>query len=218
MPTTSLFALANRTILITGGARGLGLTVALSLLESGADVVAFDLLAPESDDWAHAQALAKSHNAVLSHVALDVTDPEAVNAAIASAFASARPTHPVRGLFNSAGIQFLTPATEIAPSMFRKVIDVNLNGSFLVSAAFAREFTKRGENDTQGEASIVLVASMSGRVANLGLDCAAYNASKAGVAQLARNLAMEWGKKGIRVNVSLAGPEAPRPPGRGGEG
>lgn len=184
--------------------------MAISLLESGADVVAFDLVTPDAEAWASAQETATSNSTQLTYVSLDVTNSESVDAAVRDAFANARPTHPVRGLFNSAGIQFLAPATQVAPSMFRKVVDINLTGSFLVSAAFAREFTqtKTAAELASGDngASIVLVASMSGRVANLGLECAAYNASKAGVAQLARNFAMEWGKKGIRVNVSFFTP------------
>ncbi|BEJ11941.1 hypothetical protein CspHIS471_0204010 [Cutaneotrichosporon sp. HIS471] len=200
-PTSSLFALSNRTILVTGGVRGLGLSVTVSLLESGADVVVFDLISPDHpdsvSDWTAAQAVASAHHTKLSWISLDVTDADAVSSSVNAAFSSARPTHPVKGLFNSAGIQFLKPATQIAPSMFRKVIDINLTGSFLMSAAFARSFTGSG-------GSVVLVASMSGRVANKGLDCAAYNASKAGVVQLARNLAMEWGDK-IRVNTLSPG-------------
>jgi NAD(P)-dependent dehydrogenase (short-subunit alcohol dehydrogenase family) len=113
----------------------------------------------------------------------------------------------VRGLFNSAGIQHLQAAVDVPPALWRRVLDINLTGSFLVSAAFARAYAQgRGqENLDSAGASIVLVASMSGRVANRGLQCAAYNASKAGVVQLARNLAMEWGPQGIRVNVGRAG-------------
>ncbi len=210
-PTSELFALAHRTILVTGGVRGLGLAVAVSLLESGADVVVFDRLSPEdpgaSGDWGAALGIAEQHGAQLSWASLDVTDAAAVDAAVAAAFASARPSHPVRGLFNSAGIQHLEAAVDVPPALWRRVLDINLTGSFLVSAAFARAYAQgRGqENLDRAGASIVLVASMSGRVANRGLQCAAYNASKAGVVQLARNLAMEWGPQGIRVNVGRPG-------------
>lgn len=187
---------------MTGGARGLGLTIAHALLESGADVVAYDLLEPVEPDWSNAQAAAKAAGVTLTYAALDVTDADSVEAAVTEAFKTART--PVRGLFHAAGIQLLRDALEIRPDQFRKIIDVNLTGAFLVSAAFARSWVAQGNGEAnvpgQG-ASIALVASMSGRVANKGLECAAYNASKAGVAQLARNLGMEWGGKGIRVNV-----------------
>lgn len=206
--TPALFSLGNRTTLVTGGARGLGLTVAHALLECGSDVVAFDLLPPVEDEWASAQAAATEAGTTLTYVALDVTDGDAVDLAVADAFKNARQSHPVRGLFHAAGIQLLCAATELTPGQWRKIIDVNLTGSYLLAAAFARSFfaaypqAADGTLPTSQAASIVFVASMSGRVANLGIDCAPYNASKAGVSQLARNLAMEWGKKGIRVNVS----------------
>ncbi|WOO79647.1 Dihydroanticapsin 7-dehydrogenase [Vanrija pseudolonga] len=200
-PAPSLFSLSDRTILVTGGARGLGLTIAHALLEAGADVVAFDLLQPVEPDWANAQAAAAKAGTSLAYVPLDVTDADAVEVAVADAFRSART--PVRGLFHAAGIQLLRDALEIRPDQWRKIIDVNLTGAFLVSAAFGRSWVAQGNGEAnipgQG-AAIALVASMSGRVANRGLECAAYNASKAGVAQLARNLGMEWGGKGIRVN------------------
>ena len=59
---------------------------------------------------------------------------------------------------------------------------------------------------TKSEGSIILIASMSASVANRGLDCVAYNASKAGVLQMGRNLACEWGKYKIRVNACSVPP------------
>ena len=67
---------------------------------------------------------------------------------------------------------------------------------FLSAKAAAEEMIR-----TKSEGSIILIASMSASVANRDLDCVAYNASKAGVLQMGRNLACEWGKYKIRVNV-----------------
>lgn len=71
---------------------------------------------------------------------------------------------------------------------------------FLSAKAAAEEMIR-----TKSEGSIILIASMSASVANRDLDCVAYNASKAGVLQMGRNLACEWGKYKIRVNVQLRG-------------
>ena len=128
-------------------------------------------------------------------------------------FKSASKDKPVRGLFTAAGIQMLKPALEYTPDQIRKIIDVNLTGSFLCAQAFAKEYIQRHPRKDEGDgitteklggtgASIVFTGSMSGHIANYGIECAAYNASKAGVNQLAKNLAMEWGLQGIRVNVS----------------
>lgn len=192
-----LYALGSRTILVTGAARGLGLTIATALLESGADVVAFDILPPIEDEWALALATAKAAGTTITYTRLDVTDEAAVERAVGEAFSSARPGRPVSGLLHSAGIQLLKEALEVSAADWRKVVDVNLTGSFLVAKAFAANWTLEARDVT---ASVVFIASMSGRVANFGLDNAVYNASKGGVLQLTRNLAYEWGKKGIRVN------------------
>lgn len=204
-PTPALFDLSNRTILVTGGARGLGLTIAHALVESGADVIAFDLLEPVEPEWSAAQAAATTAGVTLSFAHLDITNAEAVEAAVAASFAAAR--RPVRGMFHAARVQLMRGATEYTPAEFRRIVDIDLTGSYLMCAAFARNFFKDNGDYAVGKrmGSIALVASMSGRVANAGLECAAYNAAKAGCIQLAKNLAMEWGGKGIRVNTLSPG-------------
>lgn len=202
-PSPALFDLSNRTVLVTGGARGLGLTIAHALVEAGADVIAFDLLEPVEPEWSAAQAAAASHGVTLAYAPLDVTDSDGVEAAVRAAFGSAR--RPVRGLFHAAGIQLQRAAVDYTPAEIRRIIDVDLTGAFLVSAAFARAFAKENTYDGGRMGSVVLVASMSGRVANAGLECAAYNAAKAGCIQLARNFAMEWGPLGLRVNTLSPG-------------
>jgi NAD(P)-dependent dehydrogenase (short-subunit alcohol dehydrogenase family) len=77
---------------------------------------------------------------------------------------------------------------------------INITGVLMTAQAVARQMVKFG---TPG--SIVLIASMSGTIANRGLICPVYNASKAAVLQLARNLASEWGRYDIRVNTISPG-------------
>lgn len=129
---------------------------------------------------------------------------------------------PIRGLVACAGVSDNGPATEFPADSFRRLLDINVTGTFLVAQATAREVMKH--NTT---ASMVLVASMSGYVSNKvccihlrqyfcqnieakwrteiqGVDTAGYNSSKAAVHQLARSLAAEWGSRVsmplIRVN------------------
>ncbi|WVQ80485.1 hypothetical protein IAT38_002590 [Cryptococcus sp. DSM 104549] len=208
--THDLFALRNRTIVITGGGRGLGLTVAHALLESGAHVVCLDLLPePSKEQWAEAEKLAEKKGLGIRYMSLDVTDQDAVREVMKEVFDTAPKHAPVRGLFTSAGIQVMMPATSYSTSKFRKVIDVDLTGTFLCAQAFAVQWFER-HPDTDGGAgghgaAIAMTGSMSGHIANLGIECAAYNASKAGVNQLGKNLAMEWSKRGIRVNTLSPG-------------
>jgi len=206
-PTTSL---GSRTIIVTGGARGLGFTLAESLLESGAHVRAVDILPePVEPAWSSALELAKSRNLTLTYTRLDVTDPEAVSSTFSEIFASAPEAAPIRGIFVAAGIQLLKKAEEISAAEFRKVIDVNLTGTFLVVQSFGREWFKRnqGADGSAGGngASVVMTGSMSGHIANFGMEIAAYNSSKAGVNHLAKSLAVEWSKRGIRVNTISPG-------------
>jgi NAD(P)-dependent dehydrogenase (short-subunit alcohol dehydrogenase family) len=79
--------------------------------------------------------------------------------------------------------------------MFRRLIDINLTGSFLMSQAVGKAMIAAGK-----PGSIVLVASMSGSIVNYPHEQSCYNASKAGVIQLGKSLAAEWAKYNIRVN------------------
>lgn len=197
----------------------MGQTISQAILESGANVATLDLLPePSAPLWESSRAYAKKHGLSITYNHLDVTSQESVSTVFQKIFDEAPSDAPVRGLFCSAGIQLLKSAVDLSPQEFRKIIDVNLTGSFLSAQAFAREYIKRNltspdngrrGSDGHGEkvlgaggGSIVLTGSMSGHIANFGLECAAYNPSKAAVNQLAKNLAMEWGTKGIRVNVS----------------
>jgi NAD(P)-dependent dehydrogenase (short-subunit alcohol dehydrogenase family) len=163
-------------------------------------VRALDLLpAPTEPEWSAAMTLADEKGLSLGFTTLDVTSEPDVCAVVKDVFASAPRNAPVRGLFHAAGVSSVVPSFDYSPERFRKVLDVNLTGSFLVAQAFAREFFARGA-EARKDASIVLVGSISGHVAHDRMPSAAYSASKAGVRQLARNLAMEWGPQGIRVN------------------
>lgn len=111
------------------------------------------------------------------------------------------------GLIAAAGVQQIKAATEYHRiEEIRDLLDINYSGVFLTATAVAREMKKY-----KCRGSIVLVASMSGFVANKGLISPVYNSSKAAVIQLGRSLAMEWGKidedgsGGIRVNSLCPG-------------
>ena len=106
----------------------------------------------------------------------------------------------MHGLVAAAGIQRETPALEYKAEDVNTMLEVNITGSFMTAQATARAMIKY---DCVG--SIAMIASMSATIANRGLICPAYNASKAGVLQLARNLASEWGQYKIRVNTISPG-------------
>lgn len=100
-------------------------------------------------------------------------------------------------LVNNAGISCISPAEATTAAMFRKVLEVNLVGPFLLAKAFS------GMMLAQGLGSIVNVASIAGLV-GIG-DRSAYNASKHGLIGLTRTLAAEWGGRGVRANAVCPG-------------
>jgi NAD(P)-dependent dehydrogenase (short-subunit alcohol dehydrogenase family) len=100
-------------------------------------------------------------------------------------------------LVNNAGVSLITPAEETATIDWRRVLEVNLTGPFLMSREFGKEMLRRGSG------SIVNISSVAGL---LGIaDRAAYNASKHGLIGLTRTLAAEWGGRGVRVNAVCPG-------------
>lgn len=108
------------------------------------------------------------------------------------------------GLAAAAGIQYVKPALEYPPEEVDRMMGVNFKGVYLSATSCARQMVKHG---TPG--SILLVGSTSGMGALKGFTASVYSSSKAGVIQLARSLAMEWGKivdgRAIRVNALCPG-------------
>ncbi|KAG8624319.1 hypothetical protein KVT40_007386 [Elsinoe batatas] len=175
-----LFLLKERTITITGAAGFLGSTLATAILQSGADVIALDLLpAPPASSWDEVEAAAKEHGAQVKYVQCDTTDEAKVKAAFQAFVPTLR--WPIRGLVACAGISDNGPAVDFPVASIRRMLDVNVTGTFLVAQAVAREMTR-----AEIGGGMVLVASMSGYVANKGVDTAGYNSSKAAVQQRGR--------------------------------
>ncbi|OWY44387.1 hypothetical protein AA0118_g1185 [Alternaria tenuissima] len=184
--TKDLFKLDERTIIISGGAGAVGTVVGKAILESGGDVVFVDVSNPNPKAWSSLQEYAKANNTSATFQTLDVQD----EASITSAFTTIRTTlrHPIRGLVSCAAISGESDACDYPITTFRKILDINISGTFLIARAVANEF-----RSTNLPGSIVLFASISGHISNHGINTAAYNASKAAVHQLARSLAAEWG-------------------------
>lgn len=192
------FNLVDKVVLVSGAARGLGLVQAEALLEAGATVYALDRLEDPSPDFFRIQKRAeKELGTSLSYRRIDVRDVEQLNAIVEDI---ANKHGRLDGLVAAAGIQQETPALEYTSKDCDTMMSVNVTGCFMTAQAAAKQMIKFGNGG-----SIVMIASMSGTVANRGLICPAYNASKAAVIQLGRNLASEWGPYNIRVNTISPG-------------
>ncbi|MGB3257694.1 MAG: SDR family oxidoreductase [Ornithinimicrobium sp.] len=179
---------------ITGGARGLGWEMADALAEQGADVALLDVGGPvdvAAEDLAHRRGVRAIG------LTCDVTDADALARSYAEMQQSlGTPTV----LVNAAGISTWGDGESMAAQDWRRVIDVNLTGTFLSCQAFAHSLF-----EAQGSGTIVNISSMSAFVVNTPQHQSAYNASKAAVDQLTRSLAAEWVARGIRVNAIAPG-------------
>jgi NAD(P)-dependent dehydrogenase (short-subunit alcohol dehydrogenase family) len=187
-------SLAGKTAVVTGGARGIGLTVARSLAAEGANVGLLDLLDTTEET---AQKLAQDFGVKAFGQRLDVTDQDATNAAF-DAIAETLGVPQV--LLTAAGIEINGDSIDVTAAHWRKVIDVNLTGTFFSSQAFGRGLLAAGL-----PGSAILISSMSGSIVNVPQWAASYNASKAAVAHLGKSLAVEWASAGIRVNSMSPG-------------
>lgn len=162
-PTNDLFSLRGRTVVITGGGRGLGMTLTTAVLEAGGDVACLDLLPePSVEEWITVQKLAKSRSLQATYTKCDITDEEATKAILEQIAADATARNmPLRGLITCAGIQQMVPAFDYPVDGYRKMLDVNVLGTFIPAKHCARILKDQG---TPG--SIVMIASMSGQIAN----------------------------------------------------
>ncbi|KAJ5480727.1 hypothetical protein N7539_006621 [Penicillium diatomitis] len=191
------FSLAGKVVCVSGAGRGLGLTQAEALLEAGAKVYALDRLEEPAAEFAQIQKRAKELGTELHYRRIDVRDTDLLNSTIE---AIGDTEGRLDGLIAAAGIQQETPALEYSSKDCNTMLEVNVTGVFMTSQAVAKQMVRFGNGG-----SIAMIASMSGTIANRGLICPAYNASKAAVIQLARNLAAEWGQYNIRVNTISPG-------------
>lgn len=199
-----LFSLSNKTVAITGGGRGLGLTLAFAVVEAGAHVACLDILPepePEAEDWARLTKTASARNLTATYYRCDVTSEVELKTILESiAETGAQNGAEFSGVVACAGIQQKVPALEYPAADFERILRVNVTGVFLTAKHAANVMVKKGI-----KGSIVLIASMSGEIANRGLTCTAYNTSKAAVQQMCRSVAQEWGQYGIRVNTLSPG-------------
>jgi NAD(P)-dependent dehydrogenase (short-subunit alcohol dehydrogenase family) len=185
------FSLTGKVAIVTGASSGLGVAFAVGLADAGADI-AICARRVEKLEQTKAQVLEGGRRCIA--VQADVSNPDDCNRVVAE---TVDQLGKVDVLINNAGIGTAVPATRETPDEFRRVIDINLNGSYFMAQACARAMRDGG--------SIVNIGSVIGSTSAF-LPQAAYASSKAAIIGLTRDLAQQWtGRKGIRVNALAPG-------------
>ena len=177
-----------RSALVTGASSGIGSAVAMALARAGYDVAVTDLETNWLDDVV-TQIENSGRRAVA--IALDLRSEAGIAGAVEQAVAA---LGAIDLLVNNAGRPLQKPAAEVTWEEWNDVIDINLKGSFFLSAAFARHWRERGRGG-----AIVNLASTHGLTGIAGRSV--YGISKGGIIQMTRMLAIEWAPLGIRVNA-----------------
>ena len=189
--------LKGRAAFVTGGGTGITGGVARALAEAGANVALVSRSLEHLEPAAKAINDARATNPNMGEafaVAADVRNPEEVEKAIAATVAR---FGKIDIVVNGAAGNFLCAAEELSPNGFGTVVDIDLKGTFNVCrAAFAQLKEHRGQ-----------ILNISATLHYLGTPMQLHvSAAKAGVDALTRNLAVEWGRYGIRVNAIAPGP------------
>jgi meso-butanediol dehydrogenase/(S,S)-butanediol dehydrogenase/diacetyl reductase len=182
--------LDGKVALITGVASGIGYACAQRFAEEGAQIAGFDVAKPDPEAWSALEGVASK----CAFWEVDVRDEGSVQESVSAA---AKAFGRIDVLVNAAGVMGYGCVDALESAEWDRVIDINLKGTFLVCKAVLPSMIESGEG------SIVNLASIEGLE---GVQTQpAYNASKGGVVLLTKNMAVDYGGMGIRVNCLCPG-------------
>ncbi len=196
MHVRDLFDLTGKVAIVTGGSRGLGFQMASALAEAGA---ALAITARKADELDRAAAQLRASEYRVLAVPCDVSRSEQIDVAVVRMLGE---YGRIDILVNNAGATWGAPALDMPLAEWRKVMETNVTGTFLMTQAVGRSMIAAGR-----PGKIVNVASVAGLVGTDAevLDAVGYSASKGAVIALTRDLAVKWAPHGVTVNAIAPG-------------
>lgn len=183
--------LSGRTAIVTGSASGIGRGIAQKLAEEGANVVVADLSPKPNLDGKPTHEKIRGNGGEADFIETDVTDEESIQDMV---YQAAEKYGEIDILVNNAGVHHSASVTEETEAGWNQVLGVNLKGTFLCSKHLIQHMQ---EENIEGD--IVNIGSIAGLV-GYG-NSASYCASKGGVVELTREMALDYGSEGINVNA-----------------
>jgi NAD(P)-dependent dehydrogenase (short-subunit alcohol dehydrogenase family) len=183
----ALFDLSGKVAMVTGSTRGLGEVAAMALAKAGADVA---ICGRNQDDLKRVPALIKKLNKKAAGFHLDVTSADSVQKGVDAILAH---FGRVDILVNNAGVNHRVPVLEYDEDAWDMVINTNLKGYFLVAKAVVPQMIQSGYGKVINISSILGTVALPNQLA--------YAASKGGVDQMTKVMAVEWARQGVRVNA-----------------
>ncbi len=181
-----MFSVAGQVVLVSGGTRGIGKAIAQGFAERGARVVITGRNQEAAE--AAAQEITSGGDPVRPMVC-DVANSDAIERLVDRCLSD---FGRIDTLVNSAGVNQRKPAAEVTEEEYDFIVDVNLKGSVLLCQAVGRQMIRQGKGSQINIGSLTTHRPLKNLLP--------YAVSKAGIAQLTRLLALEWGSKGVRVN------------------
>ena len=185
-----LFSVKDQIVLVSGGSRGIGRAIAAGFAERGAQVV---ITGRDSTSLEPAARDIRGTHTVIP-IACDVSRREQIEALVQDVLDRFRR---IDTLVNVAGVNRRKPALEFTEDEYAFVLDINLKGAFFLSQAVGRHMVERGSGSQINIASLTTDRAI--------VNVLPYAMSKAGLGQMTRGLAAEWGPSGVRVNAIAPG-------------
>lgn len=190
-----LFKLDGKTAIVTGGGRGLGAQIAEGFAEAGANVV---LCSRKVEACEEVAEKLKQKGVRTLALECDVTKPEEVEDVIKKTLEK---FGTIDILVNNSGATWGAPVLEMPLDAWRKVLDVNITGTFLMSQAAGEVMVKQGSGKIINIASVAGLGGIDPRL----MDTIGYNTSKGAVITFTKDLAAKWGQHNINVNALAPG-------------